>query len=348
MQARCGVLADGEVGHAPQADRAVRPGLLAGPFDGVPECLGAGDPPGGESARALPGAGHVDADDGVSVGDPGGGVDRFVIFELEAGGVAEEVVLFFLLVVLEVGVRSDGVVVERLAVGAAADDDRVVAGLGRAEHVGEHVGSVPEGDDDVAEAEDAHRVPAKLIAGVRRAAEIPRRVAGEDAGAVEFLEEFKDDGIVGEVLNLVGHVGAGVVGVMPEVDSSVADDVVDLGGDVGAVVPDPVAAEGEDESRDVGQAGILQLARVSVDAGDDLREVHPRLCRRMADGRVSDQERDALAGFVLELPALIRQAMNGGGLVPQAGNRTGQHTSERHRVSSRSRTSRARLRCIPW
>src|SRR5205807_7296235 len=124
LKARHRVLVDRVIGHAPESDTSIGPGLLTRPFDRVVEGLRLVNAPDSESARAPARAGPVDADESVTTRNPGDSVEALVVLVLVSVRVAQEVTLLHLLVVLGVLLGAPGMVYEGPPVNAAVHDHR--------------------------------------------------------------------------------------------------------------------------------------------------------------------------------------------------------------------------------
>jgi hypothetical protein len=129
------VLGHGQVGHAPQADVAVGPGLGAGPLDRVVVVLGLLHAERRLLAGAATDPAAVDPDADVTFRHPGRGVDALVVLILQPVGVAGAEAVLEDLLLLGLDLIADAVMVEGLAVEALVQDDRVVALGGRSEDI---------------------------------------------------------------------------------------------------------------------------------------------------------------------------------------------------------------------
>jgi hypothetical protein len=166
----------------------------------------------------------------------------------------------------------------------------------------------------------------RAFAGVQRV----RAVLTEDAGRGQVFQQLAHIRVVSELLQFVGRSGRRVVGVVPEVDASPSDHVVHLGRDDRARVTRLVATQREDQSRNVGQARVLQLVDIAIDASDKLREVDARGRGHIPECVAAEQEGHALALLVLELTSVVSEARVGRGLKFEPRDRTGQDTCESH------------------
>ena len=328
------MLVDRVIGHAPESDPSVGPGLLTRPFDRVVEGLRLVNAPDSESARALARAGPVDADESVTTRNPSDSVEALVVLVLVSVRVAQEVTLLHLLVVLGVLLAAPGMVDEGPPVYATVHDHRDGLIGVRPEDIGEHERAIPERDLEVAVAADAEDVAADLIARRGRRHEGARRPVTEDLRPVQVLEQPRDGRVVSEGLDGIRRSARQRHGPVAEVDPAIAHHLMDLGSQVDPVVGVAVLVEGLKKARDVGQAGVGQLVHLTIDPGDDVADREPVRAQRRPEGNRTDREGDDLAIHELERPIVVGEARAARRFELEAGHRSGEPSLTQHGTSS--------------
>ena len=117
----------------------------------------------------------------VSLWYPDRSINAFVVLILQAIGVARKITVFEYLFLFGLFVIADALVVECLSVKALGHDHRVVAKLGRPEHIGADIAAIAKRNANIRLLQDAADVAAQFIPRRRGAEELPGLAANEHA-----------------------------------------------------------------------------------------------------------------------------------------------------------------------